>query len=473
MTRPHHASLAVLPIGDSEVDALFSDLGSSKTVVIAVSGGRDSLALVGLLKVWVDRRRAAGKKPPDLHSVTVDHGIRPEAGDEAQHAAAVSAQIGIPHTTLTLDLSPATNAADPISQNQARNARYEALCEHAIRIGADALVTGHHLEDQAETLLMRLARGSGVRGLAGMKAHRSIRDTTDVASGVTLYRPLLGVSRKRLTATLEAAGIDWCDDPSNDNPTYERARIAAAQDTLDQIGLTKTSIFRTATRLRDADDALDWTTRHALQDIPELRAAWHEAAWAVVPQATFSDWPTELAVRALEYLLTAVGGTTAASRTEPLSRSRLEGLAARIRSRTPFTVTFAGCRLAATELRLEVFREPGRDGLPIARLKRDGPTVWDARFVMTGPTTIGDQGCAYAFASLEKDARFDVEALRAAKQADTVFASQPRHAALALPLVIAADALIVPITTLENAQQQRDFGTWSRQVVTPPWEPHK
>ncbi|MEL7543209.1 MAG: tRNA lysidine(34) synthetase TilS [Pseudomonadota bacterium] len=358
MIDPQHAPKAALPIADDETDALFDGLLSFNTLLVAVSGGRDSLALLLLLSRWHDRRKRAGDNVPAMHALTVNHGIRPEAQEEAAHVATVSARLQVPHTTLELNLSAETAHGGHVSQKRARDARYAALITHASNIGVDAIVTGHQREDQAETLLMRLARGSGVRGLAGMATSRPL----SVDNHITLCRPLLDVSRQRLTATLEAVGTDWRDDPSNENTAFERARLAAAQHTLDNIGLTATSLSRTSTRLRDADDALDWATRQALRAIPDLNASWYAAAWAALPRATVRSWPREFRVRALEYLVSAVSGSFGATATNPLSRSRLEGLAARIGEEAPFTATFAGCRIMATEHAVQICRELGRAG---------------------------------------------------------------------------------------------------------------
>src|SRR3954470_23762026 len=159
---------------------------ADRAFAIAVSGGPDSLALLLL---------AAAAFPANVHAATVDHRLRPEAAAEAAHVAMICAGLGIPHRILAVTVAPGASV-----QAQARAARYAALGGWMAEEGLEALLTGHHQDDQAETLLMRLVRGSGLAGLAGIRPAARI-------AGVKVCRPLLGWRRAELAAIVAAAGL--------------------------------------------------------------------------------------------------------------------------------------------------------------------------------------------------------------------------------------------------------------------------
>src|SRR5438270_2679511 len=179
----------------ADLDALAAPNGR---IGVAVSGGPDSLALLLL---------AAAARPGQVEAATIDHGFRAEAPDEAAFVAAVCDRLGVRHATLTARWSEIPETA---IQERARNKRYRLLGYWAEERGLDAIATAHHAEDQAETLLMRLARGSGVRGLAGMRP-RSVSP----GAHVRLVRPLLGWRRSELEQVCSAAGLTPVADPSN------------------------------------------------------------------------------------------------------------------------------------------------------------------------------------------------------------------------------------------------------------------
>jgi tRNA(Ile)-lysidine synthase len=209
---------------------------------VAVSGGPDSLALLLL---------AAAARPGLVEAATVDHGLRPEAREEAETVAALCERLGVPHAILTARWSAAPETA---IQERARAKRYRLLGYWAEERGLAALATGHHADDQAETLLMRLARGSGVRGLAGMR-----RRSVAPGSHVPLIRPLLGWRRSELERVCLAAGVKAVADPSNDDERFERVKVRrelAKADWLDP-----GAVARSAAHLADADAALDWAMR--------------------------------------------------------------------------------------------------------------------------------------------------------------------------------------------------------------------
>lgn len=206
---------------------------------VAVSGGPDSLALMFL---------AAAVRPGQVEAATVDHGLRPESRDEAEMVAGLCATLDIPHAILAVDWDEVPKTA---IQERAREARYRVLGAWAKERGLGALATAHHADDQAETLIMRLNRGSGARGLAGMRPISAIAGTN-----IRLVRPLLGWRRSELEAICTADGIRPVIDPSNADEQFERVRVRQAiaeANWLDAEALT-----RSAANLASADEALSW-----------------------------------------------------------------------------------------------------------------------------------------------------------------------------------------------------------------------
>lgn len=203
---------------------------------LAVSGGPDSLAMLLLAHAAV---------PGRFEAATVDHGLRPESAAEAAFVARVCASLGVPHATLRVRV-PEGNV-----QEEARKARYAALARWADERGLKALATAHHADDQAETVLMRLNRGSGLAGLAGVRARATVPGGT-----LPVVRPLLDWRRSELVAVVARAGIEPVEDPSNRDARYDRARLRAAlagADWLDPL-----AIAQSAAHLADAEEAIAW-----------------------------------------------------------------------------------------------------------------------------------------------------------------------------------------------------------------------
>ena len=203
-----------------------------------MSGGPDSLALLLL---------AAAAFPGRVEAATVDHGLRSESGEEALFAASVCASLGVVHAILkiTWETPPEANV-----QGEARERRYAALGDWAMRRGLSAVATAHHADDQAETVLMRLGRGAGVRGLGG------IRPSRPLSGGVELLRPLLGWRREELRRVVDGAGISPVEDPSNRDDRYLRTgvrELLARSPLLDAQRLADS-----AANCRSADEALEW-----------------------------------------------------------------------------------------------------------------------------------------------------------------------------------------------------------------------
>lgn len=200
---------------------------------LAVSGGPDSLALL---------RLANAAFPGGVEAATVDHRLRAESAAEAAHVAALCAGLGVPHAILAADEPIAGNV-----QSAARALRYRLLGGWAASRGLAWLLTAHHQDDQAETMLMRLARGAGLSGLAGIRAATAI-------AGTAVARPLLGWPRETLAAI--AAPLAPVHDPSNADARYDRARLRARL--AEAGGVDAAAFARSAAALAEAEDALAW-----------------------------------------------------------------------------------------------------------------------------------------------------------------------------------------------------------------------
>jgi tRNA(Ile)-lysidine synthase len=195
---------------------------------------------------------AAEARPGQVEAATVDHSLRSQAADEAAMVAALCAELHLPHSTLTVQWDKKPRSA---FQERAREERYRLLGEWAAERGLSAIATAHHLDDQAETLVMRLNRGAGARGLAGM---RQVSPLPVPGSTIRLIRPLLSWRRTELEQACETAGIEPAQDPSNSDEHYERVRIRRALSEGDWLDVE--AVGRSANHLAAADAALEWAT---------------------------------------------------------------------------------------------------------------------------------------------------------------------------------------------------------------------
>jgi len=243
-------------------------------LALAVSGGPDSMALLLL---------AHAAAPGRFGVVTVDHGLRVDGADEAAMVARVCAARSIPHATIALSLSPGSAV-----QERARAARYYALGDWVRRIDAIGLLTAHHADDQAETMVMRLNRGAGVRGLAAMRPRAAVPGHPDLA----LLRPLLGWRRSELAHVVAQAGLPAADDPSNRDHRFERARIRAALASAEWLDIN--GLATSAANLAEADIALDWAAEAAFNGVASDGGT---LEWQ-------PDVPRAVALRVLERIIT-------------------------------------------------------------------------------------------------------------------------------------------------------------------------
>jgi tRNA(Ile)-lysidine synthase len=250
--------------------------GREGPVGIAVSGGADSLSLLLL---------AAAARPDRIAVATVDHRLRAESAAEARFVGEICATLGVPHATLPVDVASGASL-----QAQARHARYRALGDWAAERGLAAVATAHHADDQAETLLMRLARGAGLSGLAATRARRPL------APGIALVRPLLGWRRGELRAIVEAAGIEPIDDPANRDPRHDRSRFRGLLERADWAEPER--LASSASWLAEADEALEW----ALAPLIATRLSESARTVVVDPEGLPREMQRRLLLAAIERL---------------------------------------------------------------------------------------------------------------------------------------------------------------------------
>ena len=261
---------------------------------LAVSGGPDSLAML-VLAVHAFRER--------VEAATVDHRLRAESADEAAMVAQVCADLGVPHAILTISVAPSGN-----TQANARAARYRALGDWAHDRGLPAVATAHHSDDLAETLLMRLNRGAGLKGLAAMRAARPIR----MAQDSMLVRPLLGWRRSELSSVCAKAGLTPAQDPSNEEERYERARIRAAMAEKDW--LNPAHLAQSAAHLRGAFEALE----HFAD--AEIRSRVEQDEASALYRPSPDPFPRAIRYRVIERLIEALGTARSAPRGAEIER---------------------------------------------------------------------------------------------------------------------------------------------------------
>lgn len=297
----------ISPVSAAELKALFSGLESFPVLILAVSGGPDSTALMLLAARW----RKAFKSSPKLVAVTVDHGLRVEAKREAAAAGRLARKLGIAHRTLRWTGKKPVTAL----QQTARTARYRLLAGAARKAKAAHILTAHTLDDQAETVLIRMSRGSGVSGLAAMARISAVPGDGELK----LVRPLLEIPKSRLLATLRAARIPFADDPSNRDPRFTRVRLRGLMRELAREGLDARRLALLALRLKRADRAIEAVVDVAAAELARPSPA---PGVIVVDAAGYAGLPGEIALRLIGRALAKVGNEG------PVELAKLEALTA-------------------------------------------------------------------------------------------------------------------------------------------------
>ncbi|QAU45095.1 tRNA lysidine(34) synthetase TilS [Bradyrhizobium guangzhouense] len=350
------------PISVRAAKQLFAELRGARALVLAVSGGPDSVALMWLAARW----RHSLARGPDITVVTVDHGLRKEAAREAREVKRLATGLGLAHRTLRWR-GAKPNAGLPAA---AREARYRLLAQAARAAGASHVLTAHTRDDQAETLLMRLFRGSGIAGLSAM-ARLSTRD------GLVLARPLLDVPKSQLIATLKRAGIGFAEDPTNRDPAFTRPRLRALLPQLAAEGGDIRTLVRLAGRLARANAAVEVLTDGAERFL-RLRDRGHQPQPGVrsFEASAFATLPEEVRLRLLLRAIDATGheGPAELGKVETLLATLDQAMTAPANGRailkqTLLKQTLAGALISLAGGRIHIAPAPVRR--PPRRLQRD------------------------------------------------------------------------------------------------------
>ncbi len=336
----------------------FRPLGAA--IAVAVSGGPDSMALAFCIKRWAD---SSGH---NLRAFIVDHALREASGNEALLTQQRLNKLGIESEILRWQHDAVSSAI----QKQARQARYDLLLNACQRFGIQDLFLAHHRDDQAETILMRLAKGSGVEGLVGMKAEQ-------VTQNVRCLRPFLSCSKAQLIATAEATGIDYVRDPSNSSETFARGRLRRVMPLLATEGLTVESLLDLGARAAEQVELLDYATQnfiiaHSQRDLSGAITFALEA---------FHGHPVVVGRTALARAILHIVPSDYAPRRSELA-SVFDLLT---RDQTQVTRTLGGCLILRRGSRIIVLREPS--AVKDKKILHPGECVlWDNRWRITYPS---------------------------------------------------------------------------------------
>lgn len=349
------------PVSATEAKSLFADFLHVPALVLAVSGGPDSTALLILAARW----RSALKKGPQLLAVTIDHGLRPQSAGEARSVKRLAGRLGVRHRTLRwTGPKPSTGLPEA-----ARAVRYRLLAAAARSAGAAHILTGHTLDDQAETMLIRMARGSGPSGLCAMAQQTPLAISPPLKKGalgerVVLVRPLLDLPKARLIATLEAIGMGFADDPSNRDPRFTRSRWRGLMPALAREGLDAHRLALLARRLRRAEATIEFSVDAAAEAV----SATGEDGWAaggpvVLEAQSFMRLPAEVALRLMGRAVALTGdeGPVQLGKLEALCQALWEISAARPRL-APLRLrrTLAGALITLAGEKLIIEQAPPR-----------------------------------------------------------------------------------------------------------------
>lgn len=393
---------------------------------LAVSGGGDSMAMLHLAAGWA---RVWGVR---LRVVTVDHGLRPEAADEARMVAEEAALLGLPQDTLRwAGWDGRGNLPDA-----ARRARLDLI--DGWRGTLAHVLFAHTEDDQAETFLMRLKRGSGVEGLGAMRALRAV----DGAAGRWwVVRPMLGMQRAELRHYLKVLNIPYADDPTNEDPTYDRVRMRRLLDVLEAEGLGRGTLAQTATRMQRAATALEQRAADVARDLSAVSAAGD----VILDRDGLAGIETDTQLRLMAAAIRFVTSSDYRPRADALEAALDRVLAGG-------ATTLAGCRIEADGPRLRIFRELAAVAAITAPVET-GKARWDGRWDLTGPSGAG----------LEVRALGEAGILECPAWRDT---GLPRASLLATPAIWRGPALVAaPVAGHDQGWQaalapdKRDFVT--------------
>ncbi len=386
--------MSLTPASEALAGALASvfETGIPDKIGVAVSGGGDSMALLDLLRGWGQA---------ELCVASVDHGLRSEARDEVALVADYAARHGINHSILHWQWDRQGNL-----QQSARDGRRALLTDWAQSKGLKFVALGHTADDQAETFLMRLARGSGVDGLSAMGEARK-------EGALTWLRPLLNVRREALREHLREAGLVWADDPSNEDPKFDRVKARQALGTLATLGLSVDRLTQTAAHMQEQRVLADWAAEKAAQDVVS-----QDVGDVLLDLAGFSALPDALKTRLLADALVSVSGND--------YRPRYKSLLDAMKSET--AKPLHGCLVIPHKGHMRITRE----WAAVKDLRTAVADVWDGRWNFQAPKEAETDGLHVA--ALGEMGLAQIEDWRAC--------GRPRPALLSSPAVWDGDKLV-------------------------------
>jgi len=351
-----------------ELNRLFAPVAGEPVIGVAVSGGQDSLGLLLLVHAW----RTRMGRGPEIHVYSVDHGLRARSGEETRLVKSVAEQLGFAARILRWEgEKPKTGI-----QAAARAARYQLMGAAMKDDGAGILLTGHHRQDQAETVLMRLAHGSGLKGLAGMRAMSQLE-------AITVFRPLLEMEPEFLGQLVAKSGLSPVRDPSNDSDDFERVRWRKQLPLFAGLGLDSAALSRFARRAERADLAM---AEYAGLQFERL-VSQDTFGSLHVDLVTLNSQPEEIILRIVEKMVEQVSR-------KHIELAQLEGVQAQLEGARFSSQTLKGCVLGQHRGELLVFREQARIASHPLPLGPGNTIVWDQRFEIhnSGPDNLSVQG---------------------------------------------------------------------------------
>ncbi|HAJ47716.1 MAG TPA: tRNA lysidine(34) synthetase TilS [Alphaproteobacteria bacterium] len=363
--QPKHASN--LPVSEAglehEFTAALAALAPRHPLAVAVSGGPDSTAALALATQY-----ALDHQHPAPMALIVDHGLRAESAAEAAMAAEQARAAGLTaHVLVWEGTKPAANV-----QALARAARYRLIAEQMQTLGLRDLITGHTADDQVETFLLRLGRGSGLKGLAGIAPTGPF--PLAGYTGLRVLRPLLGVRKAQLVQHCEALGLRTVNDPSNENTAFARVQAREIMSTLGTLGLTHGRLLATIGHLQRASAAIE----AAVEQLLRQAVRFEPFGFAKISLSLVQTAPEEVALRVLANGLRAVSGEPYGAEFDDLGRLWHE-----VRASVAYPArTLSGCLVGRDNGLLWVAREPAAAASTSVDIQPGQSAVWDGRFVV-------------------------------------------------------------------------------------------
>ncbi len=340
-----------------DLDLFFEPIKTLEHIGLGVSGGVDSVALMFMVFHWAKTK----KTPPKIMVYSVNHGLRDEAINECEFVKGEAKKLGFKTQVLTWGEKPKSAL-----QENARKARYKLIGQAMARNNTQILLTAHHAFDQAETILMRMANGSGIKGLVGM-------DRFSQVENIKIFRPLLDVPPDRLAKIIEKAGIKAIKDPSNFDEKYERVRWRKMLPSLFALGLNEERLNKFSARLKRATIALDEMSNSLFSEKVEI----DDFGVARILKTELEKVVEELQIRLIQKLLQKVGG-----KQKPFALNQIEELTRQIIGRNFKKQTLHGCIIEQKKNHIIFAREISKIQTKEIKLTDQKEIIWDNRFLI-------------------------------------------------------------------------------------------